>query len=43
MFGGKSAYPTTVIIDADGVISFYRDGSLPEATLREEIQKALKK
>lgn len=43
MFGGKSAYPTTVIIDADGVISFYRDGSLPEATLREEIQKALEK
>ncbi len=43
MFGGTDAYPTTAIIDADGIISFYRNGSLEEETLRSEIQKALDK
>lgn len=41
MLGGKNAYPMTVIVNASGKITFIRQGSCPEATLRDEIQKAM--
>ncbi len=43
MLGGKNAFPRTIIIDGDGVITFTRTNSLDEATLRSEIDKALNK
>ena len=42
-FGGKSAYPMTVIIDKDGVISFVKQGALEEELLREKIAEAVNK
>ncbi len=43
MLGGKSTYPMTVIIDADGVITYVRQGSMEEDVLREEIASAMNK
>lgn len=40
--GGKGAYPLTVIIDADGVISFVQQGKVSEDVLRNAIQSAMK-
>ncbi len=39
--GGKSAWPTTVIVDQDGMVSFTVQGSLSSAELRAEIEKLL--
>ncbi len=39
--GGKAAFPVTVIVDEEGVISFIRHGSLDEQTLREQIELIL--
>ncbi len=41
MLGGSGAYPTTVIIDKDGYISYFMDGPVEEEELREEISKNL--
>lgn len=41
MLGGKYAFPMTVILNSSGKITFVRQGSCPEAMLREEIIKAL--
>lgn len=43
MLGGKGAYPMTVIVNADGVITFVQQGSTSEDLLRSEIQSALGK
>ncbi len=43
MLGGKSAWPTTIIVDQDGIISFVKHGSLSEEDLRIEIEKLIKK
>lgn len=43
MLGGKDVFPMTVIIDANGIITYVRHGSLEEATLRKEIDSALNK
>ena len=43
MLGGKDAFPRTVIINGEGVITFTRTNKLDEATLRSEIDKALNK
>lgn len=40
-FGGKSAYPMTVIIDKHGVISSVVQGSLEEDALREKVIEAM--
>ncbi|MDE7162870.1 MAG: 4Fe-4S binding protein [Clostridia bacterium] len=39
--GGKYAYPMTVIVNADRVITFAKQGPCSEALLRENIEKAL--
>lgn len=41
MLGGSGAYPTTVIIDKEGYISYFMDGPVEEEELREEISKNL--
>lgn len=42
ILGGKSAWPVTLIINQEGIISFVRQGSLSENELEIEIQKLLK-
>ena len=39
--GGKRAWPTTMIVDQDGVCSFVVHGSITEEELRAEIEKLL--
>lgn len=39
--GGKGAFPVTVIVNAEGVITFVRQGEIPESMLRDEIAKAM--
>lgn len=41
MLGGSGAYPTTVIIDKNGHISYFMDGPVEEEELRNEIAKLL--
>ena len=41
MLGGKQAWPMTVIVDQDGVVSFVKQGSLTSNALEEEIVKLL--
>ena len=41
MLGGSGAYPTTVIIDKNGHISYFMDGPVEEDELRNEIAKLL--
>ena len=41
MLGGKSAWPTTVIVDKEGRISFVKHGSLTEEDLEKEIVKLI--
>ena len=41
--GGTDYYPRTLVLDADGVISFAFDGALDKETLVSEIQEAMKK
>lgn len=43
MFGGKAAYPRTIIIDSDGIIIYTHDNKVPETELRAKIQEALDK
>ena len=38
--GGDDSYPMTVVIDADGVIRYVRNGKCPEHELREAIENA---
>ena len=40
LLGGKSAYPRTLILDRDGVITYTYDGKLEHSKLVEEINKA---
>ena len=42
LLGGKKAWPLTVIVDSDGVISKVTHGSMSEDDLRFEIEKLLK-
>ena len=42
LLGGKKAWPLTVIVDSDGVISKVTHGSMSEDDLRLEIEKLLK-
>ncbi len=41
MLGGKRAWPTTIIVDQEGIVTFVKHGSLTEAELRSEIEKLL--
>ena len=41
MFGGKYAYPMTVVLDANGVIDFVKQGACSETELREAIVAAM--
>ncbi len=41
MLGGKAAFPITVILDAEGVITHVRQGKMSEALLRQKIEEAL--
>jgi predicted transcriptional regulator len=43
MLGGKKAWPTTIIVDQDGIVSFTQPGSLTEEELRAEIEKLINK
>ncbi len=43
MLGGKGAFPMTVIVGSDGVITFTHQGKIKEDLLRGEIQSALGK
>ena len=43
MLGGKKAWPTTIIVDQEGIVSFTRHGSLTEEDLRAEIEKLINK
>lgn len=43
MLGGKKAWPTTVIVDQEGIVSFTMPGSLTEEELRAEIEKLINK
>lgn len=43
MLGGKSAYPLTVVLDAEGVITFVKQGKLEEQLLRDKIEEAMQK
>ena len=40
--GGKQAWPTTVIVDKEGIVSLVNQGDLSEDELRAEIEKLLK-
>ena len=42
MFGGEGAYPHTVVVDQDGVITYNLPGSMTEEALRNEIEKLIK-
>lgn len=39
--GGKSAFPMTVIVDQDGIITLTNQGKLEEAELRAEVERLL--
>ena len=41
MLGGKQAWPMTIIVDQDGIVSFVRQGSLTSEALEAEITKLL--
>ena len=41
MLGGKRAWPTTIIVDEEGIITFTKHGSLTESELRGEIEALL--
>ena len=41
--GGKFVYPMTVVVNADRVITFMKQGSCEESELRNAIEKALNK
>jgi len=41
VLGGKGAYPMTVIVDANGKITYTRQGSMSEELLKSELDKAL--
>ena len=41
LLGGKKAWPVTVIVDQDGVISNVTHGSMTEDDLRIEIEKLI--
>ncbi len=41
MLGGKAAFPITVILDAEGVITHIRQGKMSEALLRQKIEEAM--
>ena len=41
MLGGKQAWPMTIIVDQEGVVSFVKQGSLTSSALEEEIVKLL--
>ncbi len=41
LLGGSDVFPMTIILDADGVITFTRLGSLSHETLVAEVEKAL--
>ncbi len=41
--GGTIAYPMTIILDADGVITFTKEGSVTHAQLEDEVKSALGK
>ena len=41
MFGGKYAYPMTVVLDANGVIDFVKQGACSETELRNAIEAAM--
>ena len=42
MFGGKGAFPMTVIVNAEGKITFTKQGGCTESELREQIEEAMK-
>ena len=41
ILGGKQAWPMTIIVDQEGVVSFVKQGSLTSSALEEEIVKLL--
>lgn len=41
MLGGKSAYPMTLIIDQEGIVTYNNPGSITENELENEIKKLL--
>ena len=41
MLGGKQAWPMTIIVDQEGVVSFVKQGSLTSSALEAEIAKLL--
>ena len=41
MLGGKQAWPMTIIVDQEGVVSFVKQGSLTSSALEAEITKLL--
>ena len=41
MLGGKQAWPMTIIVDQEGVVSFVKQGSLTSSALESEITKLL--
>ena len=41
MLGGKQAFPMTVILDANGVITFTWENKINPVYLREKIDEAL--
>ncbi len=41
MLGGKYAYPMTVIVNAEGKITFVNQGPCSEEVLKQEVEKAL--
>ena len=43
MLGGKGAYPITIVVNTEGVISYTRMGSITPAQLKEAIDSALGK
>lgn len=40
-FGGVGYYPYTIIIDANGVITYKIDGAISKAVLKNQVEKAL--
>lgn len=41
MFGGKYAYPMTVVLDANGIIDFVKQGACSETELKDAIEAAM--
>lgn len=41
MFGGKYAYPMTVVLEANGIIDFVKQGACSETELRDAIEAAM--